>query len=90
MINASLSKMENWGTYKFIIFITFIMVLASIITFSFFLNNIYKNMDEIRRTEIEFRRRIKLNENCCEHLDKKLTKVDKIEYQLDQINQQQI
>ena len=78
-------KIESWGTYKFIIFITFIMVLASIITFSFFLNNIYKNMDEIRRTEIEFRRRIKSNEDCCDFFDRKSKKVDKIEYQLDQL-----
>jgi len=59
--------MENWGTYKIIIFVTFIIALASIITFSFFLNNIYKNMDEIRRTEIEFRRRISITEACCEN-----------------------
>ena len=43
------------------------MVLASIITFSLFLKNIYENMDEIRRTEIEFRRRISITEACCEN-----------------------
>lgn len=43
-------------TYKIVIFVTFIMTLASIITFS---------LDEIRRTEIEFRRRISSNEVCC-------------------------
>ena len=43
------------------------MSLASIITFSLFLKNIYKNMDEIRRTEIEFRRRISITEACCEN-----------------------
>ena len=48
--------MENWTTYKIVIFVTFIMTLASIITFS---------LDEIRRTEIEFRRRISSNEVCC-------------------------
>jgi hypothetical protein len=57
--------METWENYKLIIFVTFIMTLASIITFSLFLKNIYKNMDEIRRTEIEFRRRISLTEVCC-------------------------
>ena len=38
------------------------MSLASIITFSLFLKNIYKNMDERRRTEIEFRRRRSITE----------------------------
>lgn len=61
-----LTQKESWGTYKFIIFVTFIMALASIITFSLFLKNIYENMDEIRRTEIEFRRRISLTEVCCD------------------------
>ena len=42
------------------------MALASIITFSLFLKNIYENMDEIRRTEIEFRRRISVTEVCCD------------------------
>ena len=42
-------------------------------------------MDEIRRTEIEFRRRIKSNEDCCDFFDRKSKKVDKIEYQLDQL-----
>ena len=83
-----LIQKEYWGTYKFIIFVTFIMTLASIITFSLFLKNIYENMDEIRRTEIEFRRRIKSNEQCCDYFDRKSKKIDKIEYQLDQMNQQ--
>lgn len=63
------------------------MTVASIITFSFFLKNIYKNMDEIRRTEIEFRARIKLNEKYYERLDKNLSKIDNMEYKLDQMIQ---
>ena len=59
--------MENWATYKFVIFITCIIVIALTITFSLFIKNIYENMDEIRRTEIEFRRRINSTENCCEN-----------------------
>lgn len=53
------------------------MALASVITFSLFLKNIYENMDEIRRTEIDFRRRIQSNESRCDYFDRKLSNLNK-------------
>ena len=76
--NESLSqKNESFGKYKFIIFVTFIMALASIVTFSLFLKNIYQNMDEIRRTEIEFRGRIESIESRYDYFDRRLSNLNK-------------
>lgn len=77
MMHSSLSQKESFGKYKFIIFVTFIMALASIITFSLFLKNIYENMDEIRRTEIDFRGRIESIESRCDYFDRKLSNLNK-------------
>lgn len=60
------NKFDMNGIYKFMIFISFILVIASIITFSLFLKNIYTNMDEIREQEIKFRNNIADNTICCE------------------------
>lgn len=57
---------DSKRVYKFIMLITLLLVIASIITFSLFIKNIYMNMNEIREQEIKFRNEIDRNTVCCD------------------------
>jgi hypothetical protein len=59
------SNYQNLNKYKLLILFLLIIVIASTVTFSLFIRNIYMNMDEIREQEIKFRKDIAENNFCC-------------------------
>jgi hypothetical protein len=62
--------MKTFEILKFISFLSTVLVIASIITFSLFIKNIYENMDEIREKERLFTNLIVSNESRLSEIEK--------------------
>lgn len=61
----SFSSTNTNNNYKILLFFISIFLIASIITFSLFIRNIYMNMDQIREQEMKFRDDIFRLSGCC-------------------------